>query len=154
MDDIKPSAEHAWLDRFVGEWTSEASMAGEVYKGTETVSRIGPFWVQCVGTCPMPGGEDGTMILTLGYDQESRKFTGTWIGSMMPKLWVYDITREADGSTLTMAAEGPAMDGNGKAKYRDVIKWVDNDTREFSGWTQKADGSWSQMMSSTLKRKK
>ena len=30
----------------------------------------------------------------------------------------------------------------------------DSDTREFSGWTQKADGSWSQMMSSTLKRKK
>ena len=67
---------------------------------------------------------------------------------------VYDITREADGSTLTMAAEGPAMDGNGKANYKDVIKWVDNDTREFSGWTQKPDGTWSQMMSSTLKRKK
>ena len=154
MDFDKPVAEHEWLQRLVGDWTMTSSMGDDDHgTGRETVRAIGPLWVQCVGIAQMPGdGPEGEMVLTLGYDLAQKKYVGTWLGSMMSRLWVYDITRQGD--ELIMASEGPAMTGEGTCRYRDIITWKDADTREFSGWSEQPDGTWSRFMIATYRRVK
>jgi hypothetical protein len=38
----------------------------------------------------VPGGGLARMLMTLGYNPQTRRYTGTWVGSMMTHLWVYD----------------------------------------------------------------
>ena len=159
MHMTEPTKEHAWLQKFVGEWTVESRMnqpdgKEATYRGRETVTAIGPYWVQCVGTGEMPGGGDATMVLTLGYNARTKRFVGTWLGSMMSELWVYDITRDASGNVLTMAVEGPNMTGDGTAQYRDVIEWGGDDTRVLKSFAQGPEGAWVPFMTATYQRVK
>jgi Protein of unknown function (DUF1579) len=93
---VESQKEHRWLERLVGEWTfeSEAIMGPgqEPVKstGSQSTHSIGGLWVQSDGTCEMPGGGPTTMVITLGYDTAKKRFVGTFIGSMMTNLWVYD----------------------------------------------------------------
>ena len=92
------SKEHQWLQKLVGDWTfeTEATMEpGEPpmkSKGTESVRSLGGLWIIAEGQGDMPDGSPATMIMTLGYDPHTKRYTGTWIGSMMTHLWVYDGT--------------------------------------------------------------
>ena len=54
------------------------------------------------------------MIMTLGYDPQKKRYVGTWIGSMMTHLWVYDGALDAAGKVLTLDAEGPAWPATGR----------------------------------------
>jgi len=155
----EPTKEHAWLQKFVGEWIVESRMTEPggkeaTYRGRETAKAIGPYWVQCVGTGEMPGGGDATMVLTLGYNDRTKRFVGAWFGSMMSELWVYDITRDASGNVLTMTVEGPNMTGEGTAQYRDVIEWKGEDARTLKSYAQGPDGAWSAFMTAAYKRVK
>ena len=157
MEMIEPTEEHRWLQKLVGDWITESRMPGpdgkdEVFQGRETVKAVGPYWVQCLGTGEMPGGGEATMVLTLGYNVRTKRFVGTWMGSMMTELWVYDITREASGNVLTMAVEGPNMSGEGTALYRDVIELKGNDLRTLTSHMQGPDGNWTPFMMATYTR--
>jgi uncharacterized protein DUF1579 len=46
--------------------------------------------------------------MTLGYDPEKKQYVGTWVGSMMSYLWVYDGSLDAEEKVLTLNAEGPS----------------------------------------------
>ena len=100
---VEIQQEHRWLQKFVGEWTfeTEASMEPGAppikFKGTETVRSIGDIWVQCEGRGEMPGGGTQITIMTLGYDPSKRRFVGTFLGSMMTFLWIYDGQLDAAG---------------------------------------------------------
>lgn len=158
MQMTEPTKEHAWLQKLVGEWTVESRMTQpggdeSTFHGRETVKAIGPYWVQCVGTGEMPGGGDATMVMTLGYNDRTKRFVGTWYGSMMTELWVYDITRDESGKVLTMAVEGPNMSGHGTAQYRDVIEWQNDNTRTLTSHVQGPDGKWTPFMTATYTRK-
>ena len=101
MMKAEPQKEHQWLHKLVGEWTSEgeASMGPgkptEKFKSTERVRSLGGLWVLGESTGDMPGGGTATMLMTLGYDPQKKRFVGTWIGSMMTYLWVYDGSLDA-----------------------------------------------------------
>lgn len=158
---VEPQEEHAWLQKLVGEWTVETEMtmgpgqAPTKHKGTESVRAIGGLWIQGEGQGEMPGGGKATMILTLGYDPEKKRFVGTWLGSMMTHLWIYDGERDAARRVLTLNAEGPDMAGEGKTtKYRDVIEIVNNDHRVLTSHMLGADGKWTQFMTAHYRRKK
>src|SRR5688500_2080093 len=90
--------EQAWLHRFVGEWTYDSEAMPEPGKppdrasGRENVRSLGGVWVVCEGQGDMPGGGHGSAIMSLGYDPAKRRFIGTFIGSMMPDLWIYEGT--------------------------------------------------------------
>jgi len=153
----KPTAEHEFLQQMVGEWTyeSECSMGpdkpAEKFSGTETVRSIGGLWVIGEGRGKMPDGDDATMIITLGYDPATEKYVGTWLGSMMTRLWVYDITRV--GNTLNMDAHGPSMEDSTKtAHYRDAIEIVSRDHRIFTGSVIGADGQRQIFMTAHYRR--
>ncbi|HYV36063.1 MAG TPA: DUF1579 domain-containing protein [Gemmataceae bacterium] len=155
----EPQQEHYWLQKLVGEWTfeTEANMGPDQpcakFQGTETVRTLGGVWVLCEGRGEIPGGGATTTIMTLGYDPAKKRFIGTFIGSMMTYLWIYDGALDAGGKVLTLDAEGPSFTAEGKmVKYQDIIEFKGEDHRELSSQTLGEDGKWHRFMTATYRR--
>jgi hypothetical protein len=147
----KPQAEHEWLQKFVGEWESVTEAAcgptGKPVKvaGTTSVRSIGGFFIHGEATGGMPDGGPSTSFMTLGFDAAAGKYVGTWFGSMMTKLWVYDATRE--GEKLILASEGPSFETPGKtAMYHDIVELVSDDHYTLTARFLGEDGNWNEMM--------
>jgi hypothetical protein len=161
VSEAHPQKEHQWLQKLVGEWTCELEATMEPGKppekssGTETVRSLGGFWIVADGQGEMPGGGAATMMLTIGYDPQKQRFVGTWIGSMMTNLWVYDGTLDADERVLTLNAEGPSMSGDGRmAKYQDRIEMKSDDHRVLTSHVLGEDGEWHGFMTAHYRRNK
>ena len=158
----EPQKEHRWLQKLVGEWTSEMVAPGEngkpptKHRGSETVRSLGGLWVVADGKGEMPGGGTATMVLTLGYDPQKNRYVGTWVGSMMTHMWVYEGTVDPAGKALTLTTEGPNFADGGKTmtKVREVIEFKNDDHRVFTSYMQGADGKWNQVMQAHYHRKK
>lgn len=161
MQKPEPQKEHHWLKQLVGEWTfeGEASMGPdtppEKFSGTESVRSIGDVWFLAEGQGAMPSGGASTSMATLGFDPQKKRFVGTFIGSMMTNMWVYDGSLDAAEKVLTLDTEGPGMSGDGKiARYQDVIEIKSSDERTMLSRMQGEDGSWTQFMTMTYRRTK
>jgi hypothetical protein len=103
----------------------------------------------------MPGGGTATTVMTLGYDPAKKRFVGTFIGSMMTNLWVYDGELDAAGKVLTLDAEGPAFtDPERTARYKDAIEIVSPDHRILTSRYLGDDGQWHHFMTAHYRRKK
>ena len=157
----EPQNEHKWLQKLVGEWTyeSECSMGSdkppEKFKGSESVRSLGDLWVLCEGRVEMPGGGMATTLMTLGYDPQKQRYVGTWVGSMMTHLWVYDGYLDPEEKVLMLNAEGPSWAEEGKlAKYKDVIEIQSEDHRVLRSHMLGDDGQWHQFMTAHYRRNK
>ena len=155
----EPQKEHEWLGKLVGEWTFEveAAMGPDQppmkSNGTETVRSVGGLWILAEGQGDMSGCGPATMLLTLGFDPKRNRFVGTWVGSMMTHLWVYDGGLDATGRVLTLDAEGPGMAGDGTlAKYQDIHEIVSDDHRILRSQILAVDGKWNQFMTARYRR--
>lgn len=160
----EPQAEHQWLHRLVGEWTCEMTCdmgpdktAMPPMKGTERARMVGGLWVVAEGRSEMPGGGTGTTLLSLGYDPHKRRYVGTWLGSMMANLWVYDGSLDAAGRVLTLNTEGPSFTADGETtgaigKYKDVITFETDDHRVLASHALGADGQWRHFMTAHYRR--
>lgn len=149
--------EHEWLQQFVGEWTYEgdAIMGGrtEQFRGTESARSLGGLWIVAESRGRLPDGGDATMILTLGHDKNRDRYVGTWIGSMMGHLWVYEGQLDGAGRVLTLESRGPDMSGSGGLiRYRDVYAFENRDLRILTAYYEDREGQWQQMMSATYRR--
>jgi hypothetical protein len=158
---MEPQKEHEWLQKLVGEWTyeSEATMAPdtppEKFKGSESVRSLGGLWVLCESRGEMPGGGTATMLFTLGYDPQKGRYVGTWIGSMMTYLWVYEGSLDAAEQVLTLNTEGPNFSAEGKlTKFRDVIEVKSDDHRVLTSHMLGEDGNWQHVMTASYRRAK
>jgi hypothetical protein len=155
----EPQKEHQWLDRFMGEWIteSECSMGPDQpsakTKGTEVVRSLGGLWIVAEGEGDMPDGNPGQTLMTLGFDSQSDRYVGTFIGSMMTHLWVYNGSLDADGKILTLDTEGPNFTQNFITKYKDIIEFVSNDHRMMTSQILGDDGNWLQFMTAHYWRK-
>ena len=161
MKPAEPQKEHRWLQKLVGEWTSEAEAAmgpdqpAEKCVGTESVRSLGGIWILGEGQGEMPGGGQATTIVSLGYDPQKKRFVGTFIASMMTYLWVYDGELDADERVLTLNADGPDFAVEGKmAKYRDVIEFKTDDHRVMTSHVLGDDGNWHEIMKANYHRRK
>lgn len=150
--------QHDWLRKLRGEWTYESiDLIGtadtpEQISGVETVRALGELWVVAGGHGGMPGGGEISTVMTLGFDPLKKRFTGTWVGSMMSWLWLYDGELDAAGQVLTLDTEGPAFDHpGGTSRYRDVIEWLDDDHRVLTSHVLRG-GHWTPMMISHYHR--
>ena len=154
-----PEKEHEWLQRFEGEWTTEAkaSMGPDLppveCQGTISSRMIGGRWIinemhgEAMGT-PMTG------VQTIGYDPQRKKYVGTWIDSMTNHLWHYEGTVDADGKTLTLEADGPNMMAEGKTtKFRDSYEFQSPDTIITTSSMLGEDGQWITFMTGKSTRK-
>jgi hypothetical protein len=118
------------------------------------VRSLGDLWVLCEGSGEMPGGGTATTLMTLGYDPQKARYVGTWVGSMMTFLWMYDGSLDAAQTTLTLESEGPSFTAEGKlAKYRDVIELKGDDHRVLTSHVLGDDGTWNSFMTSHYRRK-
>lgn len=156
----EPQKEHQWLQKLVGEWNMEADAAMEPgqpagkSRGTESVRSIGGLWVVCEGQGEMPGGGAATMLMSIGYDPGRKRYVGSWIGSMMTHMWVYDGELDPDGKVLTLETEGPDFETEGKTrKYQDVIEFKSDDPRVLTSRIRRNDGTWHEFMKAEYRRK-
>jgi hypothetical protein len=156
----QPTAEHRWLDRLVGEWTyaAEARMGPDEpplqATGTESVRSLGGLWVVAEGKGEMPGGGAATTLMTLGYDPKAGRYVGSWVGSMMTHLWLYDCSMDPGGTRLTLAADGPSMRGDGTlSRYEDILEIVSDDHRRMRSRVRGEDGGWNEFMVADYRRK-
>lgn len=159
MQTPEPQDQHRWLQRLVGEWRWEMeSPAGPdqpaaKHEGTETVRPLGELWTLGEGSSTMPDGSPATTLMTLGYDPARKHFVGTFVGSMMTHLWIYEGTLDEAGEVLTLDAEGPDFSGGEKlVKYQDVIEWVSDDHRVLRSRMLGDDGVWQQIMEAHYRR--
>lgn len=154
-----PQKEHEWLKQLEGEWVTEieAVMApGQApvkSKGSEVVRLLGGFWT--VGELKADFmGTPVTGITTLGYDQKTKKYIGSWVCSVDGHFWNYEGNVDASGKVLTLNTEGPDMTTPGKmVKMKDVIEIKDKDHKVLTSYMQGADGKWTQFMTMNARRK-
>jgi len=161
MTRAEPQKEHQWLTKLVGEWTTEgeASLGPDQpphkSTGIEKVRSLGGLWYVAEGEGEMPGGGAETTMMTLGYDPQRRRYIGTWIGSMMTHLWVYDGELDAAERVLTLYAEGPSMTGDGSmARYKDVIEFESDDHRVLTSHIETPDGGWQHFMTAHYRKRR
>jgi hypothetical protein len=157
----EPQKEHKWLTSLVGEWTyeSDCDMGPDQPPmksvGKESVRSLGGLWTLGEWQFEMPDGSMGVMIMTLGFDPAKGRFVGTFIGSMMTHLWIYDGQLDAAGKVLTLNAEGPTFSDPGKmAQYQDIIEIKSANERVLSSQLLGDDGKWTRFMTATFKRRK
>lgn len=156
---VQPQAEHKWLERLVGDWAWEMTaptgpdQPPATHTGTESVRSL-TVWVQCDSTMPGPDGPGMKTVMTLGYDPVKGKYVGTFIGSMMTHMWVYEGTVDETGNKLVLCADGPSFtDPTKTAKYQDTIEFLADDHRTLSSQFQAEDGSWNQFMVAHYRKK-
>lgn len=159
MNPPEPQPEHKWLQRFVGEWTYEveASMGCDApaakHTGTESVRAFGDVWVLCEGRSEEQAGQRHTHLFTLGYEPDKKRFTGSFISSMMTKMWLYD--GSLAGNVLTLDSTGPSFTDPAKtAEYQDVFEIKSDDERVLWSQCKQDDGTWMKFMTMTYRRAK
>jgi hypothetical protein len=155
-----PQKERECLRQLAGEWEYDAEAALEPgkppmkIKGTENARRVGDSWVvgelkATIADAPFTG------IMTLGFDDQKKKFVGAWIDSMHSHLVQFEGTADAAGKTLTLFAEGPNPSAPGKPyKYKEVIEIKSKDHKIHVSSLQGEDGKWSEFMTANYRRKK
>lgn len=157
MMPVTPGKEHDWLQRLVGEWSYtvelpqlQPDLPGEL-TGRESVRSIGGLWIMAEGEGKAPGGEIVRTVLTLGYDSQKKRFVGTWLGSMMANLWVYEGSLDESEKVLTLETEGPGPDGK-LVKVKEVIEIKSENERSFTSFMPGASGQLEMIMSAKYTR--
>lgn len=153
----KPQQEHEWLNQLVGNWTFEHVCQmpdGKSNKtpGKMTCRMLGGLWLICESSGESDEGGKWSSIMSVGYDPKQNKYVGTFLGSMMTKLWLYEGTLDPSGKRLPLEAEGPGFDGSENCKYRDTIEIVDSDQWLFFSETMNDQGEWNKFMEGLHRR--
>jgi hypothetical protein len=157
----EPQKEHRWLQRLVGEWTMtsdtpmEPGQEAANPEWSESVRSLHDLWIIAEGQGEMPGGGAATMVMTLGYDPRKQRYVGTWVGSMMTNMWVYEGVLDETGKVLTLDTKGPDFASEGKtARYQDIITLEDDDRRVLTSRMLTDDGTWKPIMRAEYRRRK
>lgn len=149
---VEPSPQHHWLQVLVGKWESEMECVMEPGQppmkssGSEVVRSIGGLWTVAEGTGLVPGGDDVSSIMTLGFDPERELFIGTFIANCMTKMWCYTGQLDADKRILTLDTEGPNFTNTSITKYQDIIEIVSPNHRRLRSRMLRDDGTWNEFM--------
>ncbi len=156
-----PSKQHKVLQKFAGEWVLQSKMEAVPGQpafecsGTMNSRMLGQYWAISEVTGEMPGGVQVTAMQTLGYDEKSNRFIGTWVDSMLNYMWHYEGTVNDSGTKLTLKAEGPNFVAAGKiTKFRDTYEFKSADHIVLTSAMLNDDGTWVEFMTGNYRRKK
>lgn len=151
--------EHQWLHQLIGEWTfehpvlSEQGTEDQIYRGKETVRPFGPCWVLCEGQIDLPQKPPAQNLFTFGYDPHQKQFTGSFITSVMSRLWIYQGHLDRNTNSLILDTLGPDMTNPSVIKpYRDIICIKNADERILTSSTPGPDGNWTTFLTVSYKR--
>ena len=146
----KPGPEHEVLKKLEGTWEATAKSGGMESKGTMTYKMaLGGLWLMS----KYEGDFAGTKFEGHGmdsYDPTKKKFVTVWVDTMATSPLVMEGTYDKDKKALTMAGEGPGMDGK-PTRYKTVTEMKDDDNTVFNLYMGDAKEP---MMTITYKRKK
>lgn len=153
--------EHLWLQQLAGDWVMQPPEDGQGCGGevsatpwVESIRMLHGLWLVAESSGEMPGGGPATCIMTLGYDPARQVFVGSWIGSMMTHMYVYEGHLDAAGRVLTLDCEGPDFQAPERAtRYRDLLVLEGDGTRSGRSLMQAADGSWTEVMNLRFRRR-
>lgn len=155
----EPQKEHKLLERLLGDWTFEADcmmgpgQAPVKSTGRESVRSMRGIWFVGEGESSI-GDITGDTMITLGYNPQTQRYVGSWVGSMMTHMWVYDGEMDAEGKVLTLNAEGPDFSKPGKlSKYQDIMEFVSDGHRILRSQVQGENGEWTEFMKAVYRRK-
>lgn len=154
------TAQHDWLHQLVGEWdvTAEMNMGPGTepmqVKSTESVERLGDYWIVASGEMQM-GPMAMRTRMQLGYDPRTERFVGTWIDTVAPHMWTYDGELDESGKVLTLEALGPDMFGDASEDrlFRDRIEVVSVDRKVLTSAARMDDGTWKEFMRAVYDRR-
>lgn len=149
MSDMPPPvAQHEWLQQFVGEWTTEVEIIFDpaapamLSTGRDRIRMLGGFWLICESTgdsVEMPYSS----ILSVGYDPEKGRYIGTWMDTMMSRLWSYEGSVNGAGNKLTLETEGSCPKEPGKVRlFHESLELIDPDHKVFTSEIRQDDGTW------------
>ena len=148
--------EHRWLEGFTGEWQMLADPNAPPEETTDDWHESGRMletgsWLVVQSHGAMPGGGKAESVFTVGFDASRGKYVGTWIGSMMDHLWVYEGVR--DGNSLVLNSVGPSWDRPGQMdSYQDIYTLDGPDARSLKSQVLQTDGTWKVFMTAKYKR--
>lgn len=154
-----PAGPHNWLKSFIGEWSYEGECVtgpGQdpmKFVGTEVVRAVGELWIVGESRGVVPGGDEATMVLTVGYDPRKGKFVASWIGSMAAHLWVYEGWLDDTGRVLTLEAEGYSFAEPDKlTRFRDITEFLSDDERRLTAVMRSPSGEWAEILTTVYRR--
>lgn len=155
----EPVAQHLWLKKLVGDWSyeHEFKMGPDQplmkLTGREKVRMLGDLWMIAEASGEMPDGGTMSAVMTLGYDPTKGKFVGSWIGSPMAFMFVYEGELDAAGKVLPLNTTGPSFtDPTKTAPYQDCIGLVSDKVRTLTSQTLGDNGNWTKFMMATYTR--
>ncbi len=121
-------------------------------KGSEVVRSLGGLWIIAEGMGEMPDAIAGKTMMMLGFDPQSDHFVGTFIGTMMTHLWIYNGALDATEKVLTLDTKGSNFTQSAMTKYKDIIEFVHDDHRIMTSQILGYDGNWLQFMTAHYRR--
>jgi hypothetical protein len=128
----------------VGTWNCEIRMFGDpsgkpdVSKGSETISMLGGMWMISHFKGEMMGMSfEGSS--QMGFNPETKKYTGTWVDSMSPYAMTTEGTWDEKTQTLTQTGTGKDASGN-EAKMKMTSVYNKDGSRLFSMFMPMPDG--------------
>ena len=129
----KPGPEHEYLKKMEGNWDLTMKFGDMEDKGTVTYKMElgGLFLVGNLESSMFGGKFYGKSLDT--YDAAAKKYVSWFFNNMGARPVVMEGTFDADKKVLTLAGEGPGMDGK-PMKYKSTSEMPDNDTIKFTMW--------------------
>ena len=127
----KPGPEHEVLKQLVGTWDTTMKFGGGEAKGVVTAKMdLGGMWMvsslesELFGQKYFGKGMDS-------YDATKKKYIGIWVDSMSASPMVMEGDYDKAKKTLTLAGQGPGMDGK-PTKYKSTSEFTDENTMNFT----------------------
>jgi hypothetical protein len=147
----QPREEHGWLEQLVGNWTFEHQCQMPDGSSTSTSGKmncrfLGKLWLICESSGQSASDDQWSSIMSLGFDSNKQRFVGTFLGSMMDFLWIYEGSLDAARKRLSLESDGPAFDGSGTCKYCDSIEIISPDEWLFESAMKTPEGTWVKFM--------
>lgn len=150
QDIPKPGPEHDLLKERVGTWETTFKAEGKESKGSVNLKMdLGGLWLAGEMDSELFGMKFTGRSLD-SYHPAKKKYVSVWVDSWSTAPVIMEGTYDKKTKTMTMAGEGPGMEGK-MTKYRSETKTTSKDDFEMKMWI--GDGK-EPMFTILYKRKK
>ena len=100
------------------------------------------------------GGKPFTGVGFFGYDNASRRYTGTWMSSMTTSIQVQSGTADETGTVFTLVSTYKDANTGQEHDNRSVITVIDNNTNTYETFETGPDGKEYRTLEVTYTRTK
>lgn len=149
----------SWLEHQAGGWTSAARLTFGAGPDAPTMDAegdmqsrmLGDRWLITEGEIRVEG-EAVPFLQTLGYDEQKKRFVGSWIDTASSHMWMFE--GDLDGDTLVLESTGPSCLEPGRiTEYREAIELTGDGMIERRSTVLLSTGEWVEYMVCEFRRK-